>query len=245
MTGGEDACPRCGIRFGDQAKFECPFCGGPVSSEDVRCPSCLVKLHDFVPKIEERVSDKSIDGLLMEIIEKEAREVKGQGKKLSCPKCSWMVDGSEESCPKCGIRFSDMVAYQCPVCAALVSAETVECGECGSVFLEPPDDTADAMGDEGPSASPMAMEGAAGPEPMMDRATVKAEPARPVVAAPERVEEKPAEEPTPKERPKMVLRPKLVKRKEPAKPPTGEDEPAAAPPKRKVRRLKTKPKPKA
>lgn len=245
MTGGEDACPRCGIRFGDQAKFECPFCGGPVSSEDVRCPSCLVKLHDFVPKIEERVSDQSIDGLLMEIIEKEAKAVKDQGKKLSCPKCSWMVDGSEESCPKCGMRFSDMVAYQCPVCAALVSAETVECGECGSAFLGPPGDTAEAMRDGRPSASPTAMEGDTRPGPMMDQATAKAEPAQPVAAAPERVEVSPAEGPPSKERTKVVLRPKLIKKEEPAKAPAEEDKTVPAPPKKKVRRLKKKTKPKA
>ena len=131
-----DSCPRCGARFGSEAKFECPFCGEPVERDTEVCPSCNIRYVDFVAKAEEKVTNESIDDLLTEIIEMEAKNVKEEAKKLSCPKCSWMVGESEENCPKCGNAFAENVTYMCPVCAALVHFETTKCDECGSVFVE-------------------------------------------------------------------------------------------------------------
>ena len=238
VTGSEGNCPRCGAKFGGRARFECPFCGETVSPGDERCPYCLVKFNEFVSKTEERVSDRSIDGLLMEIIESEAKQVKGEGKKLSCPTCSWMVDGSEDSCPKCGIRFSEMVAYQCPVCAALVSAETVECEECGSVFLEPPDDEQDAFEEEA-EPSVQATREQIEPETAVVSEATKGEPQERAQVSHQPEEGRTAE--AAKEEPRVVMRPKLVRRKDVEKAPSpGEAD--RQPPRKKVRRLKAKPK---
>lgn len=271
VSGDEDTCSRCGARFGDQAKFECPFCGEPVSPDENRCPSCMVRFKDF-SKTEKRASEKSIDGLLMEIIEKEAAEVKEQDKKLSCPMCSWLVDGSEQTCPKCGVIFSETVAYQCPVCAALISAETAKCGECGSVFLEA--DVEEPAGPVpsapfgAPQAQPEPREVSPAPEIVhaeergsdeqreAPRAEPKAEP-QPEPEHPPKPEpvaqpepKAPIEEP-PKAEPKVIARPKVMRRKEIAKPAPKQEAPEEAPPetpqepvKRQVRRRKLKAKPK-
>lgn len=261
VSGTEETCSRCGARFGDRARFECPFCGEPVSPDDVRCPSCMVRFKDFVSKAEKRASDKSIDGLLIDIIEKEAKEVKEQGKKLSCPMCSWLVDGSEEACPKCGIIFSETVAYQCPVCAALVSAETAECGECGSVFLDmegaeeshaPP-----GMPDEGPSmeatSTDIAPESVPETRPTPIDAGVAEHPPPETrrEELPSEPQPKPREEPAPaesEEQPKkelkVVLRPKIVRKKDIAKPAPPPEKEVPELPVKKVRRRKLRAKPK-
>jgi RNA polymerase subunit RPABC4/transcription elongation factor Spt4 len=130
-----EACPRCGAMFGSGAKMECPFCGESVERDSKECPVCQITYSDFVTKVEERVTDESIDSLLTEIIEIEAKKVKEEAKKLSCPKCSWMVDESEDKCPRCGNVFAENVTYMCPVCAALVRFEAEKCEECGADFL--------------------------------------------------------------------------------------------------------------
>jgi hypothetical protein len=135
ITGTEDACPRCGAKFGAEARFECPFCGEVVTPLTKECPSCHIAYDDFVSKAEERVTDESIDSLLTEIIEIESRKVKEEAKKLSCPKCSWMVDGTEDNCPRCGTTFMDLVAYQCPICASLVQYDAERCEECKATFV--------------------------------------------------------------------------------------------------------------
>jgi rubrerythrin len=263
VSGTEETCSRCGARFGERARFECPFCGEPVAPDDVRCPSCMVRFKDFASKAEKRASDKNIDGLLMDIIEKEAKEVKEQGKKLSCPMCSWMVDGSEETCPKCGVVFSEAVAYQCPVCAALVSADTAECGECGSVFLETEGAEAShvppSIPHEGPSMEATNRDIA--PEPVsktaptqMDASVTELQPLETIrEEPPPEPQPEPREEPAPadseelpKEEPKKtVLRPRTMRRKEIGKPAPSPGEEAPELPVKKVRRRKLKTKPKA
>ena len=273
VSGEEDVCSRCGARFGNQARFECPFCGEPVSPTDVRCPSCMVRFKDFT-KVERRASNKNVDSLLMEIIENEAKEVKKEDKKLSCPMCSWLVDGSDESCPKCGIIFSETVAYQCPICAALISADTEKCSECGSVFLEveepqqmPPETMADAPGmpaaqedlrptlEAPPERAETSIEAKAeAPQAEHEVAPqeepkAEPEPEQPPEEQPPEVQEEPSEEPQ-KARPKMIVRPKLIRKKDIAKPaPVEEETPPdkespPEPPKRQVRRRKLKAKPK-
>lgn len=135
VTGTEDACPRCGAKFGAEARFECPFCGEVVTPLTKECPTCHIGYDDFVSKAEERVTDESIDSLLTEIIEIESKKVKEEAKKLSCPKCSWMVDGTEDKCPRCGITFMDLVAYQCPICGSLVHYDAERCEECSAIFV--------------------------------------------------------------------------------------------------------------
>ncbi|UCE92306.1 MAG: hypothetical protein JSV90_04000 [Methanobacteriota archaeon] len=266
VSGDEDTCSRCGASFGDKARFECPFCGEPVSPDDVRCPSCMVKFRDFVSKSEKRASNKNIDGLLMTIIEKEAKEVKEQDRKLSCPMCSWLVDGSEETCPKCGIVFSETVAYQCPVCAALISAEMRKCDECGSIFLEAEADERLAAAPGEPPVERSSIEAmkediapapTAGPERTRgDAREVGHELAEPEAAPePERPPE-PKEEPAPqrpegraKAEPRVIVKPKVVRRKGAARPAPEPDgkvtEQTPRMPVKRVRRRKLKAKPKA
>ncbi len=134
VTGREEACPRCSVRYGKNTLFECPFCGEHVDPTSVSCPSCHVAYREFYSKSDSRNTDESIDILLTEIIAIESQQVREEDKKLSCPSCSWMLDGTEARCPKCGATFDDNVSYQCPICAALVAAEALKCDECGSDF---------------------------------------------------------------------------------------------------------------
>ena len=174
ISANVDSCSRCGAKFGKDAKVECPFCGETVDRGCTVCPACRIPFGDFVAKVEERVTDESIDSLLTEIIEIEAKKVKEEAKKLSCPKCSWMVDESEEKCPRCGNVFAENVTYMCPVCAALVHFEAERCGECGANFVE----------DE--------MEEAEAPEQTGPALVIEEEPSRPVVV-------KEVQEPLPEE----------------------------------------------
>lgn len=132
----DSACPRCGNEFNIATKFECPFCGELVEPGMKTCPSCHVNYSDFKEKTEARGGDDSIDEILMEIIKMESQAVKSEEKRLSCPICSWMLDGTESKCPKCGKSFVEDVTFQCPVCGSLVNANAVRCSECGSTFEE-------------------------------------------------------------------------------------------------------------
>jgi DNA-directed RNA polymerase subunit RPC12/RpoP len=95
-----------------------------------------VNYIEFKEKTEARGGDDSIDNILLEIIKLESLAVKEEEKKLSCPICSWMLNGNETVCPKCGKSFVEDVTFQCPVCGSLVSADAVRCSECGSTFEE-------------------------------------------------------------------------------------------------------------
>jgi len=132
----DEECPRCGNKFVTETKFECPFCGELVPRGAEACPTCFVNFSEFQQRASAHASDESIDKLLIEIINMEASEAKIQDKRFSCPKCSWLLDGSEETCPKCGMAFTADAAYQCPVCGAIVSAAAEVCGECGTAFSE-------------------------------------------------------------------------------------------------------------
>jgi RNA polymerase subunit RPABC4/transcription elongation factor Spt4 len=136
VSTGDNACPRCGQEFGNSTKFECPFCGELVQPGVKTCPSCHVNYIDFKERTEARGGDDSIDNLLMEIIKLESQAVKSEEKRLSCPICSWLLDGNETACPKCGKSFVEDVTFQCPVCGSLVNADAERCSECGSAFEE-------------------------------------------------------------------------------------------------------------
>jgi hypothetical protein len=260
VTGTEDACPRCGAKFGPEARFECPFCGEVVTPLTKECPSCHIAYDDFVSKAEERVTDESIDSLLTEIIEIESKKVKEEAKKLSCPKCSWMVDGTEDNCPRCGTTFMDLVAYQCPICASLVHYDAEGCYECKAIFVvETADDgtceaasVEEAPAEEKPETPVVAEESPVEDEP--ERQAVpeaeEEEPVRTPEATPqekvaqetmpietsEPKEEEPAEEKAPaEEEPVMEVQPPVVEDRPPAV-----EEPTERPKKVRRRKLKAK-----
>jgi len=135
VTGKEEECPRCGSKYDKNTRFECPFCGEHVQQTATSCPSCHVTYVDFIEKVGAKANEQSIDELLMQIIEMEAHQVKQEAKKLGCPKCSWLLDGSEDRCPKCGADFSSDLSYQCPVCGATVLEDSATCKECGANFI--------------------------------------------------------------------------------------------------------------
>jgi hypothetical protein len=129
------SCPRCGNRFNDETLFECPFCGDMVRPGASECPSCHVNFSDFMTKSRPDINEDSIDSLLMDIISLESYQIRTEEtKKLSCPNCSWMLDGTEEKCPKCGSDFRADSTYQCPICGSFVDANASKCSECGSDF---------------------------------------------------------------------------------------------------------------
>src|SRR4030043_73727 len=45
VTGSEESCPKCGLRFDEYARFECPICGTPINQTDSSCPSCKIEFH--------------------------------------------------------------------------------------------------------------------------------------------------------------------------------------------------------
>ncbi len=164
VTGSEDSCPRCGTVYGKGTLFECPFCGVHVAPSSPKCPSCRVSYEEFNTRASEAHSDESIDTLLTDIISFESEQVRQEDKRFSCPRCSWMLDGSEEKCPKCGVGFQDAVCYQCPICAAMVGADSSRCPDCGTLFGEP-EVPAEGQAVPEADAEQTAPEAAAEPEP--------------------------------------------------------------------------------
>ena len=175
----DEACPRCGNPFSGSTKFECPFCGELVERGAKECPSCHVNYSDFREKSEARGGDDDIDALLMEIIKLESTSVKSEDKRLSCPDCSWMLDGSETRCPKCGRSFEEDVTFQCPVCGSTVSDDADKCPECGAIFVGEEEEARASEHEQVSSALDEIM-GVAEREPAPDSTREKAtEPAEP------------------------------------------------------------------
>jgi len=134
ISPSDEVCSRCGNSFVDATKFECPFCGELVERGAESCPVCHVNYTEFRERAEARGGDDSIDSLLTEIIRLESASVKKENKRLSCPECSWLLDGSEDNCPKCGHSFAEDVSYQCPVCGSEIGADADKCPDCGAMF---------------------------------------------------------------------------------------------------------------
>jgi RNA polymerase subunit RPABC4/transcription elongation factor Spt4 len=130
----DTSCPRCGNGFDDLTKFECPFCGDMVPAGRKECPSCHIDFAEFVAKSASIVSDEGVDAILLDIINMESSRVKHEEMKFSCPKCSWMLEGTETTCPKCGEDLSKDSNLQCPICGAFVKAVLSKCPECGTPF---------------------------------------------------------------------------------------------------------------
>jgi len=134
ISPSDEVCSRCGNSFVDSTKFECPFCGELVERGAKSCLVCHVNYTEFRERAEARGGDDSIDSLLTEIIRLESASVKKENKRLSCPECSWLLDGSEEKCPKCGHSFAEDVSYQCPVCGSEIRDDADKCPDCGAMF---------------------------------------------------------------------------------------------------------------
>jgi rubrerythrin len=246
VSGAEEACPRCGTKYGPETKFECPFCGDHVPKGAKSCPSCHVVFKEFHRETKKTVSEESIDQLLMEIIELEAHQVKQEEKRYSCPRCSWMLAGNEDRCPKCGAGFVDEVSYQCPICAATVPEDSDRCSECGTSFAEeegPPPVAAEAPAEETQPFAPE--EGLGVPRPMVveaveekPRPEPEPEPVREEPPAVEEVRPEPAPEPVPEPQPEPapdpmpepVVEPVVVPEPEPGpEPAQTEERPAEEP----------------
>jgi len=227
----EKACPRCGTKYDSETKFECPFCGDHVPQVAKSCPSCHVVFKEFHRQAKKTVSEQSIDQLLIEIIELEAHQVNQEDKKYSCPRCSWMLDGSEDRCPKCGAGFVDEVSYQCPICAATVPEDSDKCSECGTSFAEDEEPAPEAAPEPVPE-KPEPVDAAA-PEDVLGAP-------RPMV--PETVEETPPVETAPVEQPAATEEERPV---EPTPVPEAipEPEPEPAPAVEETRAAETTPEP--
>jgi predicted RNA-binding Zn-ribbon protein involved in translation (DUF1610 family) len=243
VTGREDACPRCGAKFGDATLFECPFCAEQVSRNAKSCPSCHVQYDEFYSKMQRRGSEESIDELLMEIIELEANQVKKEDKRLSCPRCSWLLDGTEERCPKCGVAFfADDVSYQCPVCGATVLADAMRCDDCGSTFAEeevPAPPEAPIAPAPAPVMTTTVVEEEAKEQDLMSRLSIP----RPIVPeeSPQQVPEEAQKAPEEQAPPAAEEPPKIEEAAPTAEAPAPAEEPQAQEPKKtKTRKLKVK-----
>lgn len=131
---GEALCPRCGNRFESDTKFECPFCGDLVAPGMDACPSCHIDFGEFRARVKKTTRSDSIDTLLLDIITLEADAVKREEKRLSCPSCDLLLNGSEARCPRCNADLTEGAAFQCPVCGEFVAPESSRCPGCGASF---------------------------------------------------------------------------------------------------------------
>ncbi len=272
-TAKDRTCPRCGSEFETGTRFECPLCGGLVDANAKACPSCHVDYGDFRERTLARGSDDDIDELLNEIIGIESSQVKQAGKKYSCPKCSWMLDGTEAVCPRCNHDLVTDLSFQCPMCGAIVRSSAKACPECGVSFDE--SEAAEERPESPPSKvqpTPTVVEEpeehapvqAPSPQPVqepqpeperMPRPTVVVKPPRTVarpIAKPEPgpvVKEIPAEKaPQPQPAPSVEepgTEAEEIARPEPAKPAPApvEESPQPAAKSAGVKRRKLKPKP--
>jgi len=243
----EEMCPRCGNAFKDGTKFECPFCGDMVAPGVDKCPSCHINFSEFMSRAQKKVSSDSIDSLLMDIIKLESSQIKKEDKKFGCPKCSWMLDGSEERCPKCGAEFTEGSSFQCPICGAFVDSGVSSCPECGAPFAgeDGSDEEKAAEDHEAISSALTEILTSAGPQeipaeledPVLELPPVAEPPPRispaarePVRAPPQEPVVEPADEPVPD--PEPVDSPQPPPKKAPQ---------ASGPKKTKQRKLKAKP----
>ncbi len=238
----DDACPRCGNTFHTDTKFECPFCGDMVPPGTQECPSCHINFTEFVTHSEKKTTPDSIDSLLMDIINLESSQVKEEDKKLSCPKCSWMLDGSEDRCPKCGADFTENATFQCPICGAFVDSNAANCPECGTHFagdVGAADEQQTAERHEAFSSALtdiLSSAGHEGPLPEVE----KPAPAPPPIEEPEPVRAPPAPEPVAAEPAETVKEPPAEAIEEEPTPAPQKAAPAG-PKKAKQRKLKAKP----
>jgi len=131
VTGLENACPRCGKKFDRYVKFECPFCGELILVGSQKCPVCKVDLPGISDQVKSKPVEKTMDELLDDLIEIESAQVKKEGRRFCCPKCSWLLYGTETKCPKCSQILTGKFGLQCPICGTAVEKGMRECTKCG------------------------------------------------------------------------------------------------------------------
>jgi len=76
-----------------------------------------------------------MDQLLNDLIDIESDEVRKEDKRFCCPKCAWLLDGTELTCPKCGQKLTGRYGLQCPICGTLVEKGMRQCPKC-AISLE-------------------------------------------------------------------------------------------------------------
>src|SRR5512139_2514395 len=123
VSGLESSCPRCGREFEKKTVFECPFCSSKIPENSAKCPICQIELSGVSDKAKASTVDNSLDLLLDDLIEIESAQVKKEDKRFCCPKCTWLLDGSESKCPNCGQVLAGESGLQCPICGTLVSKD--------------------------------------------------------------------------------------------------------------------------
>jgi len=127
----ERACPRCGREFEKPSVSECPYCGTKIVEGTKKCPACQVDLTETPDGSKASSIDKSLDLLLDDLIEIESAQVKKEGKRFCCPKCAWLLDGTESRCPNCYQVLTGKYGLQCPICGMPVEKAQIECPKCG------------------------------------------------------------------------------------------------------------------
>jgi len=135
VSGLENSCPRCGKKFDQDVKFECPFCGELILVGAKKCPVCLVDLSGISEQAKPASAKETMDALLDDLIEIESEQVKKEDKRFCCPNCAWLLDGTETRCPKCGQVLTGKLGLQCPICGTPVEKGLKQCPKC-SIALE-------------------------------------------------------------------------------------------------------------
>jgi len=131
----DEACPRCGMKFGEGTLFECPFCAGLVWRNAQRCSTCKTDLIKFSKEIGESLKSFSMDGFVGDIIQTELESIRPDVLRLACPSCGLMIHGDEERCPRCDMVLKGS-KVDCPVCGEKVVYSDGSCWNCGTPFRE-------------------------------------------------------------------------------------------------------------
>ena len=131
----DEACPRCGMRFGDSTLFECPFCAGLVWRKADYCPTCKTDLLKFSREIGDTIDNFSMDGFVGDIIQTELDAIHPEVLRVACPSCGLMIHGDENRCPRCDMLLHGS-KVDCPVCGEKVVYSQGSCWNCGTPFTE-------------------------------------------------------------------------------------------------------------
>ena len=140
VTGLEHACPKCGKKFDNSVKFECPFCGELVFPGATSCPGChidftKIDIGRFVQMskpAQGNSPDDNINQMLGELQKFMKTETTVKTKRLICLSCAQSLDGSQKICPGCKADLTRARSIGCPKCKAWVTLEDDFCPDCHS-----------------------------------------------------------------------------------------------------------------
>ena len=188
ITGRKSVCPRCGRKLYKSAKFECPSCGELIRKGSKVCPVCKVDLSGASTRTRpqsvkkttgaksqsikkkttkaksQAVKKKTADQHVADLIETESTQARQEDQRPGCPKCGWILAGTESRCPKCGTPLDKIVEVAkpeipldaeslnksldkvnveepvhtrpCPFCGAFISENLQKCPLCNTSFVE-------------------------------------------------------------------------------------------------------------